>query len=90
MRKTILLLFLVIGQFGLGQQQELTENTWYLTEINIAGEVFYPPQNEEVPFVTMGIDCDPDPESMCWFHSEFCDTLGGLLTWINNYQFFIL
>src|SRR5690554_5419924 len=73
--------------FVQAQQQDLIDNTWYLTEINIAGEVFYPPHNEEIPFITMGIDCDSEPESMCWFHSEVCDVLSGLLNWVTETQF---
>src|SRR5690554_2811226 len=78
---------LMATYFVQAQQQDLIDNTWYLTEINIAGEVFYPPHNEEIPFITMGIDCDSEPESMCWFHSEVCDVLSGLLNWVTETQF---
>lgn len=67
-------------------KDQILANTWYLTEINIDGETYIPPTNEEMHTITMGVE--PENEVMYWFHSEVCSsTMGGFISWFSNYQF---
>ncbi|HTO38862.1 MAG TPA: T9SS type A sorting domain-containing protein [Brumimicrobium sp.] len=66
-------------------KDQILANTWYLTEMNIDGETYIPPTNEEMHTITMGVE--PENEVMYWFHSEVCSsTMGGFITWFSDYQ----
>ncbi len=68
-------------------KEQILANTWYLTEINIDGQSYNPPSNEEIGIITMGIDPVPDNDIMFWFHSEICSSsLEGYITWYSDYQ----
>jgi hypothetical protein len=42
------ILFLFISEYSKGQDSDLVETFWYLTEINLAGTILAPPVNEEL------------------------------------------
>lgn len=84
MKKIMVILFLFVGVFLKSQQTELIENTWYLSELNINGETYYPPSNDEIDWVTMNIFME---DTQYVFFSDVCLGLSGLLNWVTNSQF---
>ena len=72
----IILAFLFISTCleGVAQDPRLFEGTWYLRSLNIDGENYQPPSNNEVPF----IDLDFAPKPV--FSTNVCDALNGTVS----------
>lgn len=82
--KTLFLtiLFILISSILTAQtpKEQIMENTWYLTEMLVDNEFYYPPVNEEMHTINMEIDSIPNNDFMYSFRSEVCSSsLEGLL-----------
>ncbi len=80
MKNINILFFILFAYFSCNAQDpQLFENTWYLQNLIIDGQDNLPPNNEDVPFITVSFN-----ENL--FFTFVCDGLDGIVIY-NNSQF---
>jgi hypothetical protein len=85
MKHIYLFLFLLISNLISAQDLRLYENTWHLTKIVQNGMDYFPPNNPEVPKITLTFNQQDSS-----LRTGGCNELGGPLTFENNLTNFIL